>query len=90
MQVVDAQQFRNAVFSQHARSQMWRRGINESEVLRVLDAPEQVRPVRDGRVVAQAVDAAGLLLRVFVAAEPDPPVIVTVYRTSKIAKYRGG
>ena len=38
-------------------------------------------------VVAQAV-AAGYLLRVFVDVDRSPPEVVTVYRTSKMEKYR--
>jgi hypothetical protein len=77
-----------AVFTDHARGQLARRGIGEAEVRHVIDNPESVEVVRPGRVVAQALDADGLLLRVFVEVSADPPVIVTAYRTSKLKKYR--
>lgn len=77
-----------AIFSEHALSQLVRRGIKEAEVKRVLDEPESVDTVRTGRVVAQALDTGGLLLRVFVEISADPPVIVTAYRTSRLRKYR--
>lgn len=76
-----------AVFTQHALKQMARRQVLAAEVTRVLAAPERVVEVRAGRVVAQGM-AGVYLLRVFVDVDRDPPEVVTVYRTSKIEKYR--
>ena len=78
--------------TQHARSQMARRQVTESDVARVLAAPEQTEEVRKGRVVYQSRMAFGEpsksgLLRVFVDIDREPPEVVTVYRTSRIAKY---
>ena len=53
----------------------------------ILGAPERVIPVREGRVVAQGL-VGDHLVRVFVDIDRDPPEVVTVYRTSKIDKYR--
>jgi hypothetical protein len=57
----------------------------------VLRSPEQVVPEHDGRVAYQsrvAMDAGQIfLLRVLVVQDVDPAVVITVYRTSKIAKY---
>jgi hypothetical protein len=53
----------------------------------VLDSPEEVQRVREGRVVAQAMIGEHLL-RVFVDVDRTPPEIVTAYRTSQIDKYR--
>ena len=74
-------------FTEHARQQMARREITEADVRMVLASPEQVLPVREGRVVAQSV-VAGYLLRVFIDVDPSPMEIVTGYRTSKIDRYR--
>lgn len=76
----------------HARLEMKRRGIVESQVAQVLAAPEQVQAVRSGRAVYQSrIEFAALskvyLLRVFVDFDRQPPEVVTVYRTSKIKKY---
>ncbi len=38
----------------HAKSEMLRRGIGEDEVGHVLSAPEQTEPVREGREVYQS------------------------------------
>jgi hypothetical protein len=76
----------------HARLEMRRRGISESEIARVLSAPEQVVAVRAARWVYQSRvemdDPWRLyLLRVFVDVDRQPPEVVTAYRTSKIDKY---
>lgn len=76
----------------HARTEMARRQIQESDVASVLAALEQTETIRAGREVYQSRltlgdPAATYLLRVFVDVDRQPPDVVTVYRTSKIAKY---
>ena len=76
----------------HARFEMDRRGINETEISRVLAAPEQVAMVRPGRAVFQSRFAYGgkgqpYLLRVFVDIDRQPAAVVTTYRTSRIERY---
>ncbi len=80
------------ILSDHVRRQASRRGIDESTVHAVAGAPEQVVPVRVGREVRQSrvpFPPAGTLylVRVFVDLSPGVETVVTVYRTSKIAKY---
>lgn len=89
MQVKPIKRYR---LTKHAVEQMARRHINEFEVAEVLRSPEQILPVREGRVVYQSrVKVKGLrrtyLIRVFVDIDRDPPEVVTVYRTSKVKKY---
>jgi len=76
-----------AIITAHARSQMARRQISERKLRLVLLNPEEVLPVREGRVVAQGM-CGGYLVRVFVDVDRDPPEVVTAYRTSRIDKYR--
>ena len=76
-----------AIITHHAAQQMAKRGIGEQDVRQLLDRPDQVMPVRPGRVVAQGM-AGQYLLRVFVDVDRQPPEVVTVYRTSKAGKYR--
>jgi len=76
----------------HARLEMERRGIRETQVAQVLSTPEQVQLVRPGRAVFQSRVEFGeppqrYLLRVFVDVDRQPPEVVTAYRTSKIEKY---
>lgn len=76
----------------HARFEMARREIGETEIAQVLSTPEQSEPVRPGRAVYQSRVTKGeppktYLLRVFVDVDRQPPEVVTVYLTSKISKY---
>lgn len=80
------------VITPHAVFEMRRRRISEETVRDVMNAPEQRLPVRPGREVFQSKtlrerDAAAALVRVFVDVDRRPAEVVTVYRTSKVAKY---
>ena len=75
-----------------AFTEMARRNISREEVKMVLETPEQMDMVREGRAVYQAKYDMGdppktYILRVFIDVDRKPPYIVTVYRTSKIEKY---
>jgi hypothetical protein len=79
----------------HARFEMARRQINETEVESVLAAPEQTECVREGRTVYQSRIELGepsktSLLRVVVDIDRQPSEVVTVYRSSKVQKYWRG
>ena len=79
----------------HAQTEMARRHIAVADVTHVLAAPEHTEVVRPGRVVYQArvtwgPTATTYLLRVFIDIDRQPPAVVTVYRTSKLAKYEKG
>ncbi|MHB0913863.1 MAG: DUF4258 domain-containing protein [Armatimonadota bacterium] len=78
-------------FSSHALSEMKRRNIPPEMVESVLANPGQVVPEQHGRNVYQSQVDFGtdkpFLLRVVVADNAEPSVVVTVYRTSKISKY---
>jgi hypothetical protein len=85
--------FAGAVFTEHARRQMARRGIDEAEARLTIETPEWSAEIRPGRLVAQRVFRRGTpprpyLLMVFVDTDRDPPEIVTGYWTSRIGKYR--
>jgi len=75
----------------HARLEMGRRQIPEELVMKVLEHPEQVVAEREGLVAYQSrvvFERAGeMLLRAVVDQRAHPPRVITVYRTSKIAKY---
>lgn len=82
-----------AVFTEHARRQMARRGIEEAEARLTIEIPEWSAEIRPGRLVAQRAFTRGAsqrpyLLRVFVDIDRNPPEIVTGYWTSRIDKYR--
>ena len=69
---------------------MARRQIPENIVEQMLRAPEQIVSERGGRKAYQSrVEIAGkiYLVRAIVEDWAQPGVVVTVYRTSNIAKY---
>ena len=77
--------------SRHAREEMERRNISTEiveSVLRqsekIIDAPE-AKKVYQSRIEFQ--EGKTFLVRVFVAEGGDIPVVITVYRTSRIEKY---
>lgn len=77
--------------SRHAEDEMVRRQIPREWLDSVLESPEQRVPQPGGKEILQSRFTSGdgkmYLLRTVVAAEKEPPVVVTVYRTSKIEKY---
>ena len=76
--------------SAHARREMLRRGISELWVRNITENPGQIVPVREGKKAYQSLKALKgktYLVRVIVADDEDPCVVVTVYLTSKIGKY---
>lgn len=82
----------NFVITGHAFFEMKRRGLSEDVVRKVLASPEQKVSLRPGRVAFQSRMMIGAperayLVRVIVDVERQPAEVVTVYRTSKIAKY---
>ena len=75
----------------HALAQAARRGVDEAALTRIAERPEQVVPVRPGREVRQSriqnPEGTSYLVRVFVDIVAGEETVVTVYKTSKIAKY---
>ncbi len=90
--MAEAKSITNYRVTDHARDEMVRRQVTEEDVAKVLAAPEQTETVRKGREIYQSLLQSGeppktYLLRVFVDIDRIPPEVVTVYRTSKVAKY---
>lgn len=84
--------YQQARYSEHALFEMARRQISEDEVREVLGAPGQVVGAGGNRVVLQSLSPPDdrerqYVLRVFVDVGISPPVVVTAYRPSKIAKH---
>ncbi len=82
----------NFRLTDHAKAEMVRRQISETDVARVLSTPAHTATIREGREVYQSRIKLGetpktYLLRVIVDVDRNPPEIVTAYRTSKIHKY---
>ncbi len=80
----------NYLLSAHAREELDRRQIPLAVVENILFSPEQKVPGHEGILCYQSrVNISGkqYLLRVMVNETTDPLTVVTVYRTSKLAKY---
>lgn len=81
----------NYILSNHAQTEIERRGIPLSLVESVLANPQQIVSEKEGRKAYQSqVEFGGgriFLLRVIVADDVQPMVVITVYRTSRIEKY---
>jgi hypothetical protein len=78
-------------FSKHALEQMNARGVEEEQVDFVMQFPDKVYVESEGQHVFQKqIDLQGTiyLIRVFVNMDKIPPLVRTVYKTSKIAKYQ--
>jgi uncharacterized protein DUF4258 len=75
--------------SGHARFQMRRRQIRHADVLATVRSPGQILPSVKGRRVYQSLlgPARRVLLRVIVKERTTAYHVVTVYKTSNIAKY---
>ena len=79
------------LISRHAEEEMVRRQIPREWLESVLENPRQRVPQPGGKEILQSRlesgDGRKYLLRVVVATDKGPPVVVTVYRRSKIEKY---
>jgi len=79
------------ILSRHAIEEMRRRQIPRQLLESVLNNPEQRIPQPGGKEIFQSrlKSARGKMyvLRAVLAVDKDPAVVVTVYRTTKIAKY---
>lgn len=81
----------NFRLSNHAKEEMLRRSIPDNILESVLNNPQQIVQGRgDLKVYQSEIDFGKgniFLLRVIVDDKIKPPVVITVYRTSKISKY---
>ncbi|MEW6165955.1 MAG: DUF4258 domain-containing protein [Pseudomonadota bacterium] len=80
------------ILTEHARSEALRRQIPLEWIEAAMALPEQVQPGSNNRKVYQSrivADGKNYLVRLIVEDWHRPPVVVTVYRTSKIEKYWG-
>jgi hypothetical protein len=78
--------------TQHAQKEMLRRGITDGQVAKVLASPEAIIPEKYGCHAYQALlhfdSEQPYMVRVIVDTSKNPLTVITVYRSSKIEKYR--
>jgi hypothetical protein len=79
----------NPVFSKHALEQLALRQIQLNVVWQIIHNPQQVIEDANLAILQSIVEEDGqrYLLRIFVNLRKQPPLVVTVYKTSKIEKY---
>jgi len=76
-------------FTPHATENMRERNIPLQVVMTVLNDPDQITSGQENRMVYQSevnINGKPYMLRVIVEADET---VVTIYRSSKIRKYRG-
>ncbi|MDP3928104.1 MAG: DUF4258 domain-containing protein [Bacteroidota bacterium] len=77
-------------FSRHAMEEMGNRNISMEVATQILLKPEQVVQDSSDMLVYQSIleeNETKYLIRIFVAIDKTPNVVVTLYKTSKINKY---
>jgi hypothetical protein len=78
------------ILTDHARLEAQRRQIPLAWIETTMARPEQIAAGTNGRKISQSrivADGRAYLIRLVVEDWHQPPVIVTVYRTSKVEKY---
>ncbi|MDK9700132.1 MAG: DUF4258 domain-containing protein [bacterium] len=79
-------------FTEHAKYEMKRRSIDTRWVVEAVSSPDEIQQVDIKRKIYQKMvllSGTAYLLRVIIDWIENEMVVVTVYRTSKIEKYRG-
>lgn len=74
-------------YSKHCLIQMQLRNISQNEVEQILQVPDKVIKDNTGQAIYQKSIGEKYIYRVFVNDNKNPPLIKTVYKTSKISKY---
>lgn len=82
-------------WSAHARKKAAKREVQENEVERTIAQPDCIVPGQGARRIFMrryfdAILEAEMLLRVVVEETDTELTVVTLYKTSKFAKYEGG
>jgi hypothetical protein len=78
-------------YSKHSLEQMALRGISQEQVDITIKSCDKCLTESDGQYVYQKVfsfNEESYLIRVFINKYKEPPLIKTVYKTSKINKYQ--
>jgi len=80
----------NFEFSKHALDQMIRRSIMRKQVEMIIEYPDSIS-IQDSntKVYSKLIseNSKSYIYRVFINVLKKPPLIITVYKTSKVDKY---
>ena len=78
-------------FSKHALERMRQREITQNQVRTVIRKPDSVVETGDRSIYQSLMESESgntYLYRVFVNTKKEPNLVITVYKTSKVEKYR--
>ena len=80
----------NFAFSKHSLEQMALRQISKEEVESILKSSQQIIHETENSIYQSEILKEGkkYLVRIFVNDKKSPPLVITVYKTSKINKYK--
>jgi len=79
-------------YSNHAEEELLRRKISKNTIELVVNDPDQILELEDDIIIYQSIiefDNKKKYLVIVIANKKNPKTIITVYKTSKIKKYRG-
>ena len=77
-------------FSKHALEELQNRNIPIEIAEGILSMPQQVLFEGDNKKIRQSIVVQGevqYLIRIFIAIDKTPNIVITLYKTSKILKY---
>ncbi|MFZ4798592.1 MAG: DUF4258 domain-containing protein [Bacteroidia bacterium] len=77
-------------FSKHALEELENRSISMEIAAKILDNPQQIIEEDGDKKIYQSIiveEGIEYLIRIFVAIDKIPNVIITLNKTSKISKY---
>ena len=84
----------DVIINEHARFEIQRRAIEETDIITLINKPQQRISSIRGRIVLQSkyfdkTERKEMLLRVIGKESPEGFIVITAYKTSKIGKYWG-
>ena len=82
----------DVIIKEHARFEIQRRRIEETDIITVINQPQQRTSSMKGRIVLQSkyfdkMEQKEMLLRVIGKESQEGFVVITAYKTSRIEKY---
>ena len=78
-------------FSKHALGQIANRSIEHTDVINVLETPDDILELENNQLVYQKLIISSLgikyMVRAFINGNQNPALVKTVYLTTKLNKY---
>ncbi len=86
---------KKTIFLDHADERIKKREISHDDVVETINHPDKIEPSWENRSIYMRIIfdkdlEQKMLIRVAVEEKPDEILVISVYKTSKIAKYLKG